>query len=202
MIVYSRLLMLDGRLHDAELLLQRLLSFTEGEDRLHSMVEILNLLAMRAYKNNDMRGAMNHFEKSLAIGMKEGYVRSYMDELAPMADLLRYYTMRGKKRTGHPAAMELTAYARNLLIQTQESLPIAKAAFSEAAVIRTKEHLTVQEKQVMKLLFEANTNQEISKKLGISLTTVKTHTGNIYGKLGVKNRAQCMKLIREARLLE
>lgn len=67
---------------------------------------------------------------------------------------------------------------------------------------RMKTLLTAQEKKVLELLLNANTNKEISEKLSISLTTVKTHTGNIYSKLGVKNRTQCMRLIQEAGLLE
>jgi LuxR family maltose regulon positive regulatory protein len=52
-------------------------------------------------------------------------------------------------------------------------------------------------KKVLELLVNAATNKEIGEKLGISLRTVKTHTGNIYGKLGLKNRAQCAKVVRE-----
>ncbi|MEN6324615.1 MAG: LuxR C-terminal-related transcriptional regulator [Syntrophomonas sp.] len=198
LMVYSRILMISGHLDDAKLLLQRLLGFTESAQRLHSMVEVLNLLAILAYKNGDMPGAVNYLEKSLSIGIKEGYVCSYIDEHAPMADLLRYYTTRRRKRTGR----ELTAYARNLLIQTQESLSNATALFREAPAAGMKKLLTAQEKNILELLFQANTNREISLKLGISLATVKTHTGNIYGKLGVRNRAECIKMTREARLLE
>jgi LuxR family maltose regulon positive regulatory protein len=63
------------------------------------------------------------------------------------------------------------------------------------------DQLTEQEKKVLELIAAAATNQEIGEKLGISLPTVKRHTGNIYGKLGIKNRTQCIKLIRELGLL-
>jgi len=42
---------------------------------------------------------------------------------------------------------------------------------------------------------------EIGAKLGIGVRTVKTHTGSIYSKLGVKNRAQCMRPVGEIDLL-
>ena len=54
---------------------------------------------------------------------------------------------------------------------------------------------------MLELIVNAATNKEISEKLGISIRTVKTHTGNIYGKLGLKNRAQCVKLVRETKIL-
>jgi LuxR family maltose regulon positive regulatory protein len=62
-------------------------------------------------------------------------------------------------------------------------------------------HLTPQGQRVLELIVNAATNKEIGNALGISLRTVKTHTGNIYSKLGLTNRAQCVKLVRELRLL-
>lgn len=54
---------------------------------------------------------------------------------------------------------------------------------------------------MLELMAKAATNQQISETLGISLRTVKTHTGNIYGKLGLKNRSQCLKLVLELGIL-
>ncbi len=54
---------------------------------------------------------------------------------------------------------------------------------------------------MLELLAAAHTNEEIAGKLGIGIRTVKTHTGNIYNKLGVKSRAQCVKLVREIKLI-
>ena len=52
----------------------------------------------------------------------------------------------------------------------------------------------------LELVAAAYTNAEIGAALGISIRTVKTHIGSIYAKLGVKNRAQCVKLVSEIRL--
>ncbi len=202
LIVYSRALMAKNRLQDASLLLQRLLSFTEDNERHHSTVEILNLLAILAYQNNRMSKAVHYLERSLSIGMKEGYIRSYLDELEPMADLLGYYTIPRRKRLDDPSRKELIAFARNLLFQMRGNLSTVTMTTNTDESNRKKNLLTAQEEKVLELLFEANTNKEISTKLGISLTTVKSHIGSIYSKLGVKNRAQCIKLIHETGLLE
>lgn len=202
LIVYARVLMAKERPHDARLLLQRLLSFTVDNARLHSRVEVLNLLALLACQNNDMSGGVNYLESSLQTGMEEGYVRSYMDEFAPIAYLLKYYTTRRRKQADPNTAEALTAYAKDLLKQIHESFSPALEAYSEVAAAEMKKQLTEQEKKVLELLVEADTNEQISIKLGIGLRTVKTHTGNIYSKLGVKNRAQCVKLVRKAGLLQ
>ncbi len=62
--------------------------------------------------------------------------------------------------------------------------------------------LTAKETEVLKLMLAAYSNQEICSRLNITIRTVKAHTGNIYSKLGVKNRAQCIKLVRETNLME
>lgn len=50
--------------------------------------------------------------------------------------------------------------------------------------------LTPREQQVMRLLIGGLSNPEIATKLGISVSTVKTHLENAYFKLGVHNRVQ------------
>ena len=193
-----------GQTQDAQILLQRLLAFAKDHGRLHSRVEVLNTLAIIAIGENHLRLAFKYIDESLEIGLKEGYVRSYIDELAPMAQVLRaYIKSRGKQSEEH-LLKERKVFAGGLLKQMPDSLlPTLSAQDMVAEGITEKvlEQLTAQEKKVLELMVNAATNQEIGDMLGISLWTVKTHTGNIYGKLGLKNRAQCIKLVRDLRLL-
>ncbi len=204
LIVHARVLILLNRMQDAQLLLQRLLAFTEDNRRHHSRVEALNILALLAFRNNQTLLALKYVDESLGIGLGEGYVRSYLDELSPMAQLLRAYVKsRGKWPEGNRSE-ERKAFASRLLKQMSASLLQTLEARDEVAWEVTEgvlEQFTAQEKKVLELMMNAATNQEIGEKLGIGLRTVKTHTGNIYGKLGVKNRAQCVKIIRELTLL-
>ena len=63
------------------------------------------------------------------------------------------------------------------------------------------EPLSEREIEVLQLISEGLTNQEIAGKLHISLHTVKGHARNIYGKLGVKNRTQAIAQAREMGLV-
>jgi LuxR family maltose regulon positive regulatory protein len=58
------------------------------------------------------------------------------------------------------------------------------------------EPLSERELEVLQLISEGLTNREIAQRLFISLRTVKWHTSNIYGKLGVKNRTQAVATSR------
>ena len=50
--------------------------------------------------------------------------------------------------------------------------------------------LTAQERQVLSLIAEGNTNKEIAVALNMNPSTVKRHTENILSKLHLKNRIQ------------
>lgn len=65
----------------------------------------------------------------------------------------------------------------------------ARTAFGDA--------FTPREREIMGLLCEGATNDEISKRLYLSLSTVKNHIHHVYTKLGVRNRAEAVVAIRE-----
>ncbi|UCH75188.1 MAG: response regulator transcription factor [Rhodospirillales bacterium] len=52
--------------------------------------------------------------------------------------------------------------------------------------------LTDREREILAALAEGMTNQQLASALNISLNTVKFHLKNLYGKLGVENRAQAV----------
>ncbi len=59
-------------------------------------------------------------------------------------------------------------------------------------------NLTIKEKKVLSLLADGNSNQQIAKKLNISVNTAKVHVCNILQKLSVDDRTQAaIKAIKE-----
>lgn len=61
--------------------------------------------------------------------------------------------------------------------------------------------LNLRERDILELLSKGLSNQEISQKLILSVGTIKWHTSNIYGKLGVRNRTQSVTVARELKIL-
>lgn len=55
--------------------------------------------------------------------------------------------------------------------------------------------LSRKEKQVARHLIRGATSQEIAERLFVSLSTIKTHTKNIYAKLGVNKRLQAVEVL-------
>jgi len=63
------------------------------------------------------------------------------------------------------------------------------------------EALTAREEEVLRLLAEGYTNQEIADQLVISVKTVETHRAHILGKLGLRRRAELVHYARTHGLL-
>jgi LuxR family maltose regulon positive regulatory protein len=131
LLVVARVLISQERFGDAAILLERLLTFAETEKRLHSKVEILNLMAINTAQNNVAR-ALELLERSLAIGLREGYFRSFVDEFAPLAALLEQY-LSAMKKPGESTTdrrQPLRVYAADLL-RTIRSSPFQTAFLTQ-----------------------------------------------------------------------
>ena len=61
--------------------------------------------------------------------------------------------------------------------------------------------ISQREQDVLELLGNGYSNGEIAEKLYISESTVKTHLGHIYSKLGVNSRVQAAKRAKELKLV-
>jgi ATP/maltotriose-dependent transcriptional regulator MalT len=105
--------------------------------------------------------------------------------------------------TAEGEASDLDALVADLLYQL--SLPLT--SISEDAPLPTApvqdliEPLTPRELDVLKLLCEGLTNQEFADELVLAIGTVKYYTGQIYGKLGVRNRVSAVARARELNLI-
>lgn len=107
----------------------------------------------------------------------------------------------------------LEAGAKSYMLKTSKASEIAKAIRSTyegqsilepeiASKLMTNfrktqeeplhEQLTDREKEILLLLAEGKTNQEIADELYIALKTVKVHVSNILGKLEVSDRTQAV----------
>ncbi|HLV99513.1 MAG TPA: LuxR C-terminal-related transcriptional regulator [Ktedonobacterales bacterium] len=145
-----------------------------------------------------------------AMTEPEGYVRLYLDEGEPMkAALQALLTPPSQQSALVPAT---TAYVSKLLAAfeleqqgasrsqeaapTPESQPALAPASSELGA-----SLTRREQDVLRLLAEGASNQEIAQTLVISLETVKKHVSHLLGKLGATSRTQAITLARARSLL-
>jgi LuxR family maltose regulon positive regulatory protein len=174
-----------GAIHEAAGLLQRLLQAAERGDRTGSVIEILVLQALAHQMRGDIPAALVPLERALRLAEPEGYVRILVDEGPPMAVLLEAAAERGIAPN----------YVRRLLTafgKTEGRTP------AEQVLI---EPLSERELDVLRLLGTDLGGPDIARELVVSLNTVRTHTKNIYAKLGVNNRRAAVRRAAELDLL-
>lgn len=125
----------------------------------------------------------------LALGFVESTLESIRAQLAP-EDFTAAFE-RGK-------TLDVAATLHDLRSMFGASTTTPPAAPDDQPLI---EGLSVRELEVLALLAEGMTNREIAQQLVISVSTVKVHTRNIYGKLDVSNRTQAVAAGRDLGLI-
>jgi LuxR family maltose regulon positive regulatory protein len=189
-ITVARVCLAQGRIADARQLLARLRPPAEAAGRVARAIEILALQAVAAWAQQGSGEAMAALERALALGEPEGFVRSFVDEGEPMRAMLE--RVPGERQ----------AYARRLLAAFEPAPaahPAAQPAPAPGAPLL--EPLRDRELEVLRLIAEGYSNQEISGKLVVGVSTVKTHINHLFQKLGVSSRTQAIARGRELGLL-
>lgn len=74
------------------------------------------------------------------------------------------------------------------------TLPLDPPSLAEP--LEDQEGISVRERDVLRLLVDGRTNQEIGATLGISVNTVKFHVSNLLRKIGARNRSELAALAR------
>jgi len=177
-VTLARAVLAEGRIGEAVGLLTRLLEAAEAGGRIGAVIEILVVQALALQQAHDRPAALSVLQQALALAEAEGHVRVFVDEGAPMAELLRAAGEQG------PAA-----YARQLLASLGGPGP--------APVGVLVAPLSEREREVLRLLATDLSGPEIARRLVVSLNTVRTHTKNIYAKLGVNSRRAAVRRAEE-----
>lgn len=144
------------------------------------------LLARARWMLGEHDAALRDLDASLVLGAMENFMRIYLDEGEPMADLLAaYVAVRPASRERTHAVKLLAAFGRVV------ELPTAAQPIT----------LSQRELEVLRLLVTGRSNDAIATELVVARSTVKWHVAQIYRKLGVTGRVQAAARARELRLI-
>ncbi len=184
-----------------ELALQR---STAGQ-RWGHVIEICLLQALAHQRLHEEAQALVSLSEAVRLGEPESYIRSFVEEGPRMEALL--YRLRKKCAKQGP-----TPYLDTLLTAFQQESkahqPVEESSKAHQPVEepsksqRLPEPLSERELQVLQLLAQGQSNQEIAQQLVIAYDTVKRHVSHILSKLGVTNRVQAVKQAHDFGLLD
>jgi LuxR family maltose regulon positive regulatory protein len=168
---------------DAVALLERVLAAAEDGGRNGTVIEVLALLAL----TRDHGEAQVMLERALDLAEPEGYVRVFAGEGQPIAKLL---SAMDRQRPGRE-------YVRRLAQAASGSQELPKPGSRDDLI----EPLTERELDVMRLLASDLDGPSIARQLVVSLATVRTHTRNVYAKLGVNNRRAAVRRAHQLKII-
>ena len=155
----------------------------------------------------DDRNAQADVEKALELAEPEGFISIFLEEGPPIESALIAILKMS------PSVTALTDYVQKILAAFPAPAPAARIqgiqvpsnSFNPAISKSDSESLinplTIRELEVLQLIAAGNSNQAIAEKLVITLSAVKKHTTNIFGKLNVNSRTQAVAHARQLGLL-
>jgi len=158
---------------------------------------------MALQRQGETRAARTALVRALTLAAPMGYASIFLEDGAPMAALLREAR----------ASSSVPSYVDNLLAAFPERLEARDLRLVDAAQASNRgalwapqasdlvEPLSARELEVLRLIASGKSNAEIAQVLVIALSTVKTHTNSIFGKLQVTSRTQAIARAREMQLL-
>jgi LuxR family maltose regulon positive regulatory protein len=162
----------------------------QAAGRLAPAIEICLLKALAWHARGESAAALESFERSLSWAEPEGYVRLFLETGTAVIPLLRRAAARGIR----------PRYTDRLLaafgVEEKEGAPTSQFPGFQPLT----ESLTPRELDVLHLICDGLSNREIADTLVVTLNTVKKHSSHIYGKLGVRSRAQAIVRARELEL--
>ena len=131
-----------------------------------------------------------HFD-ALAIAEPAGFIRLFVDEGLPMALLLSEAETLGR----------MPDYIGKLLAVCEAEEQKREDTSSRPPAQPLIEPLSERELEVLHLMAQGLSNQEMSERLFLALDTVKGHNRKIFGKLQVQRRTEAVARARELGLL-
>jgi LuxR family maltose regulon positive regulatory protein len=187
------LLIAEDRAAESLPLLKRLLEAAAKMERHGDEIRYLVMTALAQHGLGNTQTALDSLGRALTLAEPEGYVRLFVDEGQPMAELLRLAV--SNKISPDYAGKLLAAFSNDL--RSEVAVNEEPAIYAQ----RLAEPLTQRESEVLRLMAQGYKYQEIAERLVVSINTVRHHTRNVYGKLGVNNRTQAIGKAKELKIL-
>jgi LuxR family transcriptional regulator, maltose regulon positive regulatory protein len=165
------------------------------DERLKVMV--LQAVALRA--SGEKEKAVQLLDNALVLAKPGGFIRTFVDEVSPMAQLLSEAAARGSNPDYLGkllAVFEAEGQKREDKYHLPHTLPEELGDDEPLS-----EPLSQRELEVLQLIAQGLSNGEISERLVLSLNTVKGHNQKIFSKLQVQSRTEAIVRARELDLL-
>jgi LuxR family maltose regulon positive regulatory protein len=182
-ITLARLFLAQGDAGKALGLLARLRDAAVDGGRFASVIEINVLTALALQSQGEVPRAIEALQVALARAEPERHLRPFAEEREELQGLLKMSVKRHS-----------SGFLRSLLAQAPRAADVVHPDLIEP--------LSERELDVLRLLRSDMSGPELALHLSVSLNTLRTHTKNIFEKLGVNSRRAAVSRAGEMRLFD
>ena len=179
-VALARVLLAQNKLDETVMLLIPLIENATRQERWGHVIEMLLLQVLALHLNRKEQEAFSVLRHVIHLAEPEGYIRRFVDEGMPMFALLSAFQKQERKHGPTPYLDSLlAAFAQEGTgVQSRQSLlPL---------------RISPREREVLNLLAQGRSNQEIADALVVTVETIKGHVSSLLSKLGVDNRTQAV----------
>jgi LuxR family maltose regulon positive regulatory protein len=187
----ARVLLAQGDTSAALAVLEPLRQQAEEKVWHDEQLKVMVLQALAHYAHGEKDTAIQLLGDALALAEPEGFIRLFVDEGIPMAQLL----------SEAATCRMMPDYIGKLLavFEVEKQKSEGKSDLLPAQPLI--EPLSKRELEVLRLIAQGLSNREIGERLFLALSTVKGHSRIIYDKLQVQRRTEAVARARELGLL-
>jgi LuxR family maltose regulon positive regulatory protein len=193
----ANVLLAQGNYTDALTLLECYRNQMEMKKWQDKRLKTIVLQAVAFHLSGDNNKALGYLREALALAEPNGFIRLFLDEGAPMAELLSIAAVQAihwDYVTKLLNAFESETTGK----QPRSSISGSRPSLLESPLV---EPLSPREMEILHLLAKGLSNQQICQRLYLALDTVKGHNRKIFDKLNVKSRSEAVAHAREMGLL-
>ena len=173
-------------------------------------LKVIVLQAVALYALGKIDQAVHILGEALALAEPGGFMRIFIDEGLPMAQLLSEASARGLmpvyvSKLLAAFEVEQQRFPAGLVSSPGKSEDVSDLSHALPEVHRDSgplvEPLSQRELEILRLIAEGLSNHEICTRLFLALNTVKGHNRNIFDKLQVQSRTEAVARARQLGLL-
>ena len=191
----ARTLLAQGKGKDALEAIANHRRAMELEARTHDAIKAMVVQVMIHHAIGQVGEALQLLRECVAKSQSQGSIRLFVDEGSSMQTLLSQLPHDG--RTAPYVSQLLGAFGTQATQEKRDAGPPTGA---------TSSHLPLgafshRELEILRLIRDGHSNQNIGERLFLSLSTVKWHNQNIFSKLDVQRRTEAVARAAQLRLL-
>lgn len=186
----ARLLLAEGQPEAALAQLAPAEQRIRGKRRNGDLIVLLIARALAHGALGQLNPAHAALAEALSLAQPARYIRTFVDEGPPLAALLA--SLRAVYAHTHQPLDYLDTLLAAFPAPAPAPAPAPMPALAAVTSPELVEQLSAREIEVLRLMAEGASNQDIADALTISVNTAKRHVGNILAKLDATNRSQAV----------